>query len=100
MNPLQPPHRDVFKHTQPLMVEGQPCRIPSLEMAIVMKFAPMISLYRADKDKFQDAHDFLAMVEVNAEIDLEKLSNSGPGLSKRRCGGEWNWSAEPERGRN
>ena len=77
MKPVQSPHRDVFKHTHALTVEGEPCRIPSLEMGIILKFAPMISLYRADKDKHQDAHDFLTMIEANPTIDLEKLSELG-----------------------
>lgn len=77
MKPLQSPHRDVFKHAHKLMVDGQACRIPCLEMAIVMKFAPMISMYRADKDKYQDAHDFLAMIGANPEIDMKKLSEFG-----------------------
>jgi hypothetical protein len=77
MKPFQPPHRDVFKHTHKLAVDGQPCRVPTLEMALVMKFAPMISLFRADKDKYQDAHDFLTMVEANPDIDLEKLAELG-----------------------
>ena len=42
-----------------------------------MKFAPMISLYRQDEDKHQDAHDFILMAKANPEIDMEKLSELG-----------------------
>ncbi|MBY0525999.1 MAG: hypothetical protein K2R98_21575 [Gemmataceae bacterium] len=77
MKPMESPHRDVFKHTHALVVEGEPCRIPTLEMAIVMKFAPMISLNRPEKEKYQDAHDFLAIIDANKEIDLAKLSELG-----------------------
>jgi hypothetical protein len=46
-------------------------------MALAMKFAPMISLTREDKKKHQDAHDFIQMVEVNPDIDLEQLAGLG-----------------------
>jgi hypothetical protein len=46
-------------------------------MAVALKFAPMVSLTRADKDKYQDAHDFLALVENNPEMDSEKLAELG-----------------------
>jgi hypothetical protein len=77
MKPVQPPHRDVLKHTHSLTVDGEPCRIPSLEMAVIMKFAPMISLYRADEAKYLDAHDFITMVKANEDINLAKLAELG-----------------------
>ena len=42
-------------------------------MALVCKFAPMISLMRADERKLQDAVDFMEIVKRNPEIDLDKL---------------------------
>jgi hypothetical protein len=77
MKPNQQLFREVFKHTHTVTSEGQTYRIPSLEMALAMKFAPMISLHRKDADKLLDAHDFMHMVEANAEIDLRKLSDLG-----------------------
>ena len=77
MKPIQPPHRDIFKNTVNVEEKGQRYRIPTLEMALVMKFCPMISLTRADEDKFQDAHDFMHLVKKNAEIDLDKLRELG-----------------------
>lgn len=69
MKPLQQPYVEVFKHTKKATTEGQTYRIPSLEMAMVMKFSSMTSLYRADADKFQDAHDFIQMVLANPDFD-------------------------------
>ncbi len=69
MKPLQQPYISVFKHTHTVTSEGQTYRVPSLEMALVMKFSAMISLYRADEDKFRDAHDFIRMVKANSDID-------------------------------
>jgi hypothetical protein len=51
--------------------------VPSLEMALAMKFAPMISLTRADEDRYQDAHDFIRIVKSNPQIDLEELALLG-----------------------
>jgi hypothetical protein len=76
MKPSQPLYRAAFKFTKSVAgKEGY--RVPSLEMALAMKFAAMISLMRADKDKFQDAHDFILIVEANADINLEKLAELG-----------------------
>src|ERR1700722_14827501 len=74
MKPIQAPHREIFKNSIIIQQKGQRYRIPTLEMALVMKFAPMVSLNRADEDKHQDAHDFILLVKNNPEIDLEKLS--------------------------
>jgi hypothetical protein len=57
--------------------EGQTYNIPTLEAALAMKFAPMISLNRADKDRYQDAHDFMYIIDSNADIDLQQLAAFG-----------------------
>jgi hypothetical protein len=77
MKPNQQLFRDVFKHTSSVTSKGQTYRIPTLEMALTMKFAPMVSLHRRDADKFQDAHDFIHMVESNPQIELGKLAELG-----------------------
>ena len=77
MRPSQQLFREAFKHTHTVNVPGQSYRIPSLEMALAMKFAPMISLHRQDEDKHLDAHDFIAMVKANPKIDLERLAELG-----------------------
>jgi hypothetical protein len=77
MKPLQQPYQDVFKYTHTVRSRGQTYRVPSLEMAVVMKFSAMISLYRAEEDKHQDAHDFIRMVKQNPELDEEELVELG-----------------------
>src|SRR5205823_8288055 len=77
MKPNQQLFREVFKHTHTVSSEGQTYRVPSLEMALAMKFAPMISLHRRDSDKLLDAHDFMKMVEANPGIDLKTLNELG-----------------------
>jgi hypothetical protein len=77
MKPVQPPYRQIFKHTHEVRAAGQEYRVPSLEMAIVTKFSAMTSLYRADEDKYQDAHDFILMVKNNPGFDREKLVELG-----------------------
>ncbi|MCI0739770.1 MAG: hypothetical protein L0Y72_12055 [Gemmataceae bacterium] len=86
MKPLQQPHKEVFKNSVAVTEKGQTYRIPTVEMALALKFAPMVSLHRADKDKYQDAHDFILLVENNLELDSGKLAELGdlvyPGGSK------------------
>jgi hypothetical protein len=74
MKPLQQPYREAFRHTHKVSSGGQTYRVPSLEMAVVMKFAAMTSLYRAGDDKHLDAHDFIRMIKKNPEFDREKLA--------------------------
>jgi hypothetical protein len=77
MKPNQQLFRKAFKHASTQTSKGQTYKIPTLEMALAMKFAPMVSLHRQDEDKYQDAHDFILMVKSNAEIDLKKLAELG-----------------------
>lgn len=78
MKPIQPPYHVIFKHTQKIAAGKETYRVPTLEMALTCKFAPMISLMRVDKKKLQDAADFIDIVEKNAaEIDLEQLEKLG-----------------------
>src|SRR5579859_5747267 len=69
MKPMDQPYREVFKHAQRETIEGQRCRVPTLEMALVMKFSAMTSANRQVEDKYRDAHDFIRMVKNNADID-------------------------------
>jgi hypothetical protein len=73
----QPLYRVALKHCQDISSRGQAYKIPTLEMALAMKFGPMISLTRADADKYQDAADFMRMIHANANIDLEQLAELG-----------------------
>lgn len=77
MKPNQPLYRMALKHTQAVTIEGQTCKIPTLEMALAMKFGAMINLSRQDLDKRQDAVDFARIVLANPEIDLESLAELG-----------------------
>lgn len=77
MKPVQQPYLDLFKHTHTVRAEDQTYRVPSLEMAIVMKFSAMTSLYRAIEDKYRDAHDFIRMIKNNPDYDKEKLAEIG-----------------------
>jgi hypothetical protein len=77
IKPNQPLFREVLKQGHPVTSGGQNYQIPTLEAALAMKFAPMISLNRAEEDRHQDAHDFMYMIKVNAEIDLQRLEKLG-----------------------
>jgi hypothetical protein len=77
IKPNQPLFREILKHGHPVTSGGQTYQIPTLEAALAMKFAPMISLNRAEADRYQDAHDFMYMVSSNSEIDLAQLEKFG-----------------------
>lgn len=71
MKPIDPIYRAVFKYT---IAVGKTHRIPDLEMALVCKFAAMISPGRLKSKKQTDAGDFIEMVKHNYQaIDLDKL---------------------------
>jgi hypothetical protein len=75
--PNQPLYRAALKHTHKVRPGGQSYQVPSLEMALAMKFAPMVSPIREDAKKYMDAHDFILIVKANPDIDLEKLAELG-----------------------
>ncbi len=77
MKQNQPLHRAAFKYVVKVSASRQTYLIPTLELALALKFAPMVSLLRADEKKHMDAHDFIKMVKMNADIDLETLSELG-----------------------
>ena len=77
MKANQPLYRAAFRHGHAVKWSGQVYPIPSLELALVMKFSAMISVTRGYADKHFDAHDFLCMAQSNAGIDLEKLHTLG-----------------------
>lgn len=77
MKANQPLYPDALKHTVTVESGGQTYEIPSLELALAMKFAAMISLTRSDDDKHTDASDFIKMVKANDEIDLTQLHALG-----------------------
>ena|SRR5438128_1484519 len=70
-------YRAAFKHTHTVHTENLTYRVPSLEMALAMKFAPMVSPNREDVKKIIDSTDFIRIIRANPEIDLEKLSKLG-----------------------
>lgn len=77
MKPNQPLYHDALMHTHSVESGGQKYLVPSLEMALAMKFSAMISLTRSDDKKHFDAGDFIRMVKANPLIDLEKLRALG-----------------------
>jgi hypothetical protein len=73
MKPTQNVFRVVFRHTIPV---GDTHAIPELEMALVSKFAAMVSPNRRQDKKFVDAGDFINVVTHNRDdLDLRKLKH-------------------------
>ena len=69
--------QNAFKHSHAVESGGETFLIPSLELALAMKLASMISPNRMEEKKFQDAHDFILMVKTNPSIDLDTLAELG-----------------------
>jgi hypothetical protein len=71
MKPLQTVYQMVFRHTHQV---GDSHRVPNLEMALVSKFAAMVSPHRIKSKKIIDAGDFADIVEFNqVKLDRAKL---------------------------
>jgi hypothetical protein len=77
MKANQPLFREALHYARSVEAESVSYKIPSLELALAMKFAPMVSLNRVDEKKFVDAADFIRIVKVNPEIDLDTLAELG-----------------------
>src|SRR5262249_49249068 len=77
MKSVQPLHREGLRHATNVKAEGLIYKVPSLEMALALKFGPMVSTVRADPKKYRDASDFMLMVKKNLSIDLEILAQLG-----------------------
>lgn len=77
IKPNQPLYREALKHTHPVESDALTYSIPSLELALAMKFSAMISLTRSVDKKHFDAGDFIRVVKANPSIDLEKLHALG-----------------------
>jgi len=72
---LMKPSNTLFKVAfQYSIAVGDTHRVPELELALVTKYAAMVSPNRPQSKKLVDAGDFFDMVESNlADIDLEKV---------------------------
>lgn len=70
-------YRAAFRHRHPVKWKRQTYLIPSLELALAMKFTAMISATRDYADQFSDAGDFIGMIQSNDGIDSRKLHALG-----------------------
>src|SRR5262249_54219837 len=77
LKPVEPLTREALRTTRPVTAGGQTYQIPTLEMALALKFAAMISLTRSEEKRLLDAHDFIVMVKANAVIDGDRLAEFG-----------------------
>jgi len=71
MRPLQKVYQIVFRHTEKMGTY----LVPDLEMALISKFAAMVSPHRTKPRKIQDVADFADMVTHNQKtIDMAKVT--------------------------
>jgi hypothetical protein len=77
MKPNQSVIHAALKNTHTVRSVRSTYNVPSVEMALALKFAPMVSLNRAEADKLIDSADFIRVVQNNANVDLDKLAALG-----------------------
>ena len=70
-------YRAALKNTYAVQSGGQTYNVPSLELALAMKFAALTSLTRGLADKHMDAADFMRMARASPVIDLKRLHTLG-----------------------
>jgi hypothetical protein len=72
-----PVFRAALQHTRRVPMADVQAVVPTLEMALALKFAAMVSIGRQVKDRYQDAHDFIALVERAGSAEDQTLSRLG-----------------------
>jgi len=77
MKPIEPLFAAALKNSVASRAGRQAVHIPDAEMALALKFAPMVSPNRPDDKKYIDAADFIRIVRHNPAIDLNKLASLG-----------------------
>lgn len=77
MKPHHPLFVEALTNTTTAKMGGVQLRVPTLEMALTLKFFSMTSRGRRTEDKYQDAHDFINMAKHNRQIDLKQLRSLG-----------------------
>ncbi len=70
-------YRRAFQYTEVIKLGKQACRVPTLEMALAMKFAAMLSPNRPIEKSYQDAHDFIVIAKENLDTDPDTLQELG-----------------------
>ncbi len=75
VKPLERRYQAALRRTYAVRWKGCSCRLPSLEMALVLTYVPMMTLPRDDPDKYLNAHDFILLAKANPDIDVRKLAS-------------------------
>jgi len=77
MKPTFPIIQAALTHTHSVRTGKTQFKIPSLEMALALKFAAMVSPFREPKKKYMDASDFMTMADEHPIVNLQKLAAMG-----------------------
>jgi hypothetical protein len=77
MKPNQPLHQVAMRYAHKIETAERTYFIPSLELALALKFAAMVSPRRLDTKKMIDGADFITIVRANPTINLAKLARLG-----------------------
>ena len=67
----------LLKDNREITIDNESVVIPSLEGVLAAKFAAMMSPHRRQGDKLIDGGDFVRIVEANANINLDLVTELG-----------------------
>ncbi len=82
--PSETLYRHALKNSRLVRFSGQRFRIPTLEMALAMRFAVIVRPDRPWEEKYQAAHDFIRMANSNPLINMKKLGVLGDLLDPKQ----------------
>ncbi len=73
--PVQPLLHKALVRTHTVQADGRICLIPSLETALALVFDPMIRLDWGSPEKYENAGDFIRIVQSNPDLDLKEVAS-------------------------
>src|SRR5207248_8987269 len=75
LKPLDRLYQQTLRRTYSFRWKGRCFRVPSLEMALVLTYVPMMTLPRHAPEKYLNAHDFIRAAGANLDVDLKKMAS-------------------------
>jgi hypothetical protein len=74
---IEPLYKVVFRFATEVSIGRHRIRLPTLELALAMKFSALMSPRREYAAQYLDAHDFIRMARISPDIDLATLYRLG-----------------------
>ena len=85
--PVRPVHRRLLKEIRTVGIGGERLHLPTLEATLASRFDAMRLTNRRYPEQYQDAADFMRIVDANDDINLKLLAQLGE-IAIPRGGGD------------